>query len=205
MHLTRMLGALAAALLMSSSPVIAHPITFLGTLSNAGEPPEAAGSPGTGSVKVILDDDTFTLEVHASFSGLLGNSSAAHIHCCTSLAGVGNAGVATPVPSFPGFPLGVKSGTYDQSFDMTQASSWNPAFISANGGTTASAFAAFSTGINAGEAYFNIHSEVSPSGEIRAFLQAVPEPGSAVVLLGGLIFLVVIAQSRRCRRLRQAI
>ena len=40
------------------------------------------------------------------------------------------------------FPLGVTSGTYDNTLDMTQATSYNPAYVTATGGTTAGAEAA---------------------------------------------------------------
>ena len=180
----------------SALPVAAHPITFVGTLSDLGE---ANPSPGTGFVTVIFDDDAFTMNVHASFSGLIGTTTAAHIHCCTAVAGTGNAGVATPVPYFPGFPLDVHAGTYDRLFDMTQPSSWNPAFITANGGSIVSAFAAFSTGLNAGKAYFNIHSTFGPGGEIRTFLAPVPEPETYALLALGLGVLALAGRRRSDR------
>jgi hypothetical protein len=65
-----------------------------------------------------------------------------------------NVGVATQVPTFSGFPLGVTSGTYSELFDLTLASSWNPAFITANGGTTAGAEARLTLGLDQGQAYF---------------------------------------------------
>jgi hypothetical protein len=184
----------SALIALAALPASAHPITFLGTLSNAGEAPPANMSSGTGFVSLILDDDTFSLTVHAIFSGLTGTTTASHIHCCTAAAGSGNAGVATPVPSFPGFPLGVTQGTYDHVFDMTQASSWNPAFVSANGGTISSAFAAFSTGLNGGKAYYNIHTTFATGGEIRTFPLAVPEPATAALLALGI---GVLARARR--------
>jgi hypothetical protein len=101
---------------------------------------------------------------------------------------VGTAGVATTTPTFAGFPLGVTSGVYDNTLDLTQNTSWNPAFITANGGTTASAESAFMSGIAAGKAYLNIHTSVVPGGEIRGFLFAVPAPSSLALLgLGGLV------------------
>ncbi|MBW8777901.1 MAG: CHRD domain-containing protein, partial [Burkholderiales bacterium] len=106
-----------------------HTVTYIGTLSNLGEPATAAGSLGTGSVSLAFDDDTFMMTVNVTFSGLSGTSTASHIHCCTAAAGTGSAGVATPLPTFPGFPLGVTSGSYSQTFDLAQASNWNPAFI----------------------------------------------------------------------------
>ena len=68
--------------------------------------------PRTGFATVVYDDLAHTLSVDASFSGLLGTTTAAHIHAATAVPGVGTAGVATQTPSFVGFPLGVTSGTF---------------------------------------------------------------------------------------------
>jgi hypothetical protein len=70
---------------------------------------------------------------------------------------------------------------------MTDASSYNASFITANGGTPASAFAALLAGLSAGRAYFNIHSSQYPGGEIRGFLEEVPEPATAALLGLGLL------------------
>ena len=95
--------------------------------------------------------------------------------------------MATTTPTFPGFPLGVTSGAYDHTLDMTDAGSWNPAYVTAQGGTTAGAEAALAASMAAGTAYLNIHTTVVPGGEIRGFLTPVPEPISAGLLaLGGL-------------------
>lgn len=135
-------------------------------------------SPGTGSTTVTISGNT--MRVQANFSGLLGNTTASHIHAPTALAFAGTAGVATTIPTFPGFPLGVKSGTYDHTFDMTQASSYNPAYITANGGTPASAFAALKAAMNAGKSYLNIHTTSFPGGEIRGFLLTCPSLAVAI-------------------------
>jgi len=130
------------------------------------------------------------LEVQVTFADLTGPNTAAHIHCCTITPFAGTAGVATVTPTFTGFPGGVTSGTYDHTFDLTLASSYNPAFVTANGGTTASAEAALLAGIATGEAYLNIHTSVVPGGEIRSFLVAVPEPatlGFVGLALAGLL------------------
>ena len=66
-------------------------------------------------------------------------------------------------PTFSGFPLGVTSGSFMQTFDMTQASSYNPAFVTANGGTVAGAEAALLAGLHAGTAYLNIHTSMVPA------------------------------------------
>jgi hypothetical protein len=64
----------------------------------------------------------------------------------------------------------VTSGTYEMMFDTTQASTFNPAFINANGGTPAGAEAALLAGLTNGLAYFNIHTMMFEGGEIRANL-----------------------------------
>ncbi len=82
-----------------------------------------------------------------------------------------------------GFP-NATSGSYTAFFDLTNAASWNSAFITAHGGTTTTAFAALLSGLN-GNAYLNIHNATYPGGEISAQLHAVPEPSTwAMMLLG---------------------
>jgi hypothetical protein len=148
-------------------------------------PPNA--SPGTGFALVTWDNVAHTMRIQANFTGLLGTTTAAHIHAPTAVPGVSTAGVATQTPSFAGFPLGVTSGVMDQMFDLTLNSSWNAPFITANGGTPASAEAAFFGYINEGRAYFNIHSSSFGGGEIRGFLALVPAPGTAFLGLGMLM------------------
>jgi hypothetical protein len=141
---------------------------FTATLDGPSQNPPVA-SPGTGNTIVTWNTATNKMTVDVSFSGLSTGTTASHIHCC--VAPPGNAGVATSVPTFPGFPLGVTAGTYSQTFDMTVAASYNPAFITANGGTPASAEAALLAGLRAGDAYLNIHTTAHPGGEIRGFLR----------------------------------
>ncbi len=61
---------------------------------------------------------------------------------------------------------------------MDMASSYNPTFITNNGGTVDSAFAALVAGMLGGRAYLNIHTNLFPAGEIRGTLIQVPEPAS---------------------------
>jgi hypothetical protein len=101
----------------------------------------------------------------------------------------GNAGVATEVPTFSGFPLGVMSGTYDETFDLTSATSFNPAFVTAQG-SVAAAETALAAGLASGNAYLNIHTTDHPAGEIRGFLtpasSSVPEPATLALIGAGL-------------------
>ena len=184
----RLLGALALSLGLATG-ASAHTIVFEAIFLPEGGPTAT----GTGFARVTFDVDIFSMHVEANFSGLSGNTSASHIHCCTTIPGVGNAGVSTQVPSFAGFPLGVKSGTYDRTFDMNLAASWNPAYLSANGGING-AFNALVAGLQNDRGYLNIHSSTFPGGEIRARLAEVPEPATALMLGIGLAF---FARQRR--------
>jgi hypothetical protein len=176
---------LAICALLAAAAASAAPVTYTGTLSGAAENPPVP-SPATGSTVVVFDIAAHTLTVNMTFSGLLGTTTASHIHCCTLLPNSGNAGVATETPTFNGFPLGVSSGSYSMSYDTSLASSWSPTFLSNNGGTTAGAEAAFGAGLASGEAYLNIHTNLYSAGEIRGFLAPVPEPGTWAMLLLGI-------------------
>ena len=149
------------------------------SLSGPAEVP-SNNSPGTGKALVTIDAVVNTMRVQTTFSGLLAGVTAAHIHAPTAVAGAGTAGVATTLPTFPGFPAGVTAGTYDQTFNMLLASSYNPVYVTNNGGTTASAFAALRAAISAGKAYLNIHSTMFPGGEIRGFLNLCPAINVAI-------------------------
>jgi hypothetical protein len=96
------------------------------------------------------------------------------------------------------------------TFDMTSAASFNPDFITAEGGNTASAFAALLAGLNAGQSYINVHSVMFPTGEIRGILEPVatapgglaqtPLPGAlplAATGLGGLLGLLGLRRKRK--------
>jgi CHRD domain len=158
-------------------------ITYDAALSGANENP-ANASPGIGFAIVTVNTSLNTMEVNVTFSGLTTGDTASHIHCCIPPGG--NAGVATTTPTFTGFPSGVTAGSYDQIFDMTLASSYNPAFVTAQG-SVANAEATLFAGLAAGDAYLNIHTTGFPGGEIRGFLiTETPEPGTWLFSLAGL-------------------
>jgi CHRD domain len=137
---------------------------------------------GSGHATVILDTTALTMEVQVSFSGLTSGTTASHIHCCLP-APFQNANepVGTTTPTFPGFPLGVTSGTYDRTFDLTADSTYNLVNVPPGNvgnsflGSAATAEPVFVAALLAGETYLNIHTMNNPTGEIRGLL-AVPGP-----------------------------
>lgn len=195
--LTRTLPAAAAFTLAAAAlPATAHEVIYRAFLTGAAEAPPNA-SAGLGVAIITFDLDLFTMQVQTTFAGLTGNVTASHIHCCTTTPGAGTVGVATQLPTFVGFPLGTTFGSYDHTFDMTLASNYNAAFITANGGTVSTAFTALLNGIDAGRAYLNIHSSFAPGGEIRGFLAPVPEPTSYGLMALGLVALGGFVRRRR--------
>jgi hypothetical protein len=180
-NLTAALGILLAAVPMSAATI------FSTTLSGANEVPPVA-SAGTGSMLVTLDVNT--LSVSITFSGLTTPDVAAHIHCC------GPVGVSEPIAvPFTTFPTGLTAGSFSASYDLTSAASYSDAFLTANGGTAASAEAAFLAGLNAGQSYGNIHTTLNPGGEIRGQLAAIPEPTTAL-LAGGVLAILALLRRR---------
>lgn len=189
-------GCLFAAVV--AMPAAAQQTVYTAVLDGPSEAPPNASS-GIGSATVTIDLGLSTMRVQESFNGLLANVTASHIHCCTAIPETGTAGVATVTPTFMGFPAGVTAGTYDHTFDMTAASSYTPAFVTANGGNISGAFNTLVAGLAAGTAYSNIHTDVYPGGEIRGFLHAapIPEPETYAMLLAGLAIISAVARRRR--------
>lgn len=159
--------------------------SYSASLDGPSEAPPNA-SPGTGWGTAVYDSTAQTLTVAFSFSDLVGTTTAMHIHAATLSPFTGTAGVATPTPSFPASPLGVTAGSYGPVlFHLTLASSYNAAFVTANGGTPASAEAALAAALASGKAYLNIHTTAFPGGEIRGFFVPVPEPETAALAVAG--------------------
>ena len=196
---------LALGIVLGICPQISQAgfVTFVATLTGV-ETPGGGNSnvilvgSGTGFAQVDFDIVAHQMRVQVSFSGLSGNTTVAHIHGPTAAPGVGTAGVMTTTPSFPGFPTGVTFGTYDQLFDTSLASTYRAGFISASGGTVAQAEARLYSSLQAGTAYFNIHSSTFPGGEISGFLYT-PEPASLTSLAIGAVGLL-LARRRFVKR-----
>jgi len=163
-------------------------------------PSEPAASTGTGYGTVLYDDVLHTLTLDVDFSGLATDvgtgTTASHIHAPTALPFQGTVGVATTTPTFAGFPNGVTSGSFQSVLDLTLASSWNPAYITNNGGSPATAEVAFASALATGRSYWNIHTQKFAGGEIRGFLQLVPEPASCALVTLGTLCLAGLTRRR---------
>src|SRR5262249_22733165 len=130
------LALLATVLVGMTSASRADVIRYIARLDGPSESPPNA-SPAVGFTEVDFDPTAHTLQVHITWSGLVGLTTASHIHAATAVPGTGTAIVATQTPRFIGFPTGVTSGTYDHTFDTTLLSTYNGAFVTAHGGTAA--------------------------------------------------------------------
>jgi CHRD domain/PEP-CTERM motif len=156
-------GVVAVLVCLMSSPSSAAVTVFATTLSSIGEP--VPTSLATGAATVSFDDVLFKVSVQLSYAGIANSSPFGHIHCCTAVAGTGNASVALGFNTLPA----ATSGNYSDSFTLAPA-----------------AFASLLAGVSAGKAYVNVHTPGTyAAGEIRGFLAAVPEPASWTMLLAG--------------------
>ncbi len=193
----RITFTLAAALLASVAH--AHSTQWVGTFV-----PEQPGATGSGSLLLEYDDEANTLLLNASFSGLSGNTTIAHIHCCNAVPLTGTSGVALAGSTTPGgqatlvnFPIGVRAADYAQIMDLGAASSYSATFVTASGGTANGARDRLLANLTSGQAYFNIHTSTFGGGEIRAFVTLVPEPGTWALMAAGLAVVAGLARRKR--------
>jgi hypothetical protein len=158
-------------------------------------PAEAPPNGSPGSSVATFEIDGTLLRAEVPFRDLLGPTTVAHIHCCTTEAFTG---VAPPALTLVGFPTMVTAGEYTHTFDLGDPAVYEPAFLARFGGAPAAASAALLNGINGNLAYLNIHTATYPNGEIRGFMVAapIPEPATWGMLGAGLAGLAVMARRR---------
>lgn len=160
---------LSAFLLLVGTPSGQASVIVYNLILGGNQSVPANASTASGTAMVTVDDILNSVSVVLSFTGLSGNATAAHIHCCVATSA--NGPVVIP---FTGFPSAT-SGTYSNTFNGVSAANI--------------------AGINAGLAYINIHNQTFPGGEIRGDIVATPEP--ATVSLFGLGALILLGHARR--------
>ncbi len=194
----RVVSHLVLALtLLASSAAFAAETTYRSTMSGPSEQPPN-DSPGAGIATVVFDDVAMTLLFSIPFMDLVAGTTVGHLHCCTAQPLIGT---APPAIGFDDFPVGVQSGSYQRLYSLTDAATYEPAFIASAGGTVDAARSALLTGIANNQSYLNIHTSAFPPGEIRGFLvelaAPIPEPSSWLMLGVGLAGIGFCAARRR--------
>jgi hypothetical protein len=149
----RFAGAVCAIALMIGGTAHAAIHQFQAIMSGSQESPPN-GSPGTGTATLQFDDTTNALTLVGNYSGLLGTTTASHIHMAPP-------GVNGPI-IIPLTHTGGQSGTLSGGGILTAAQ----------------VTALFNNGL-----YVNVHTNMFPGGEIRGVITLVPAPG-ALALLG---------------------
>jgi len=139
-HTTMFPGGEIRSQLFETNPI--HSYTNLLIEGSQEVPP--TGSPGSGTLNAIYDESTNQISFNVDFSGLSTNTIAAHFHG-PALPGV----IAPPVITWTGFPLGVTSGSYSNTFTLTDTQEEE---------------------LLDGLWYGNIHTTMFPGGEIRGQL-----------------------------------
>jgi hypothetical protein len=134
-------------------------------------------SPARGYGELMLSGSI--LSGFVNFSNLTSPMFMAHIHCCSPRDV--NSGIALDFGTVPT----TLSGRIEFSFDLSRASSFTSAFLSASGGTAAGAQARLLGAFDNETAYFNLHTLNFRPGEIRGQIAAVPEPASWALLIAG--------------------
>ena len=136
-----LLMAAIAASALLAGPALAETMHFKAALSPQSEVPPHPDLKASGSVEATLDTASMKLTYTATYDGLTGKATMAHFH---GPAAVGkNAGVMVPVTGAVTSPI---EGSATLTADQVKA-------------------------FEAGDVYFNVHTDANKGGEIRGQLE----------------------------------
>ncbi len=180
-------AVLMCSALMLTTATAHAATTFTSRLSGLNEIPNANNSAGTGVATAAFFNANNSIRLTGSFQNLTGLTLLGHLHCCSTRAA--NGAQAIDFTENPGFQRGVRSGSFDLTYDLLDAATYTAAFLTASGGTALGARNRLFTNFNNELGYFNIHSTVFPGGELRGHLVSIPEPAAWGMMIVGFGFI----------------
>ena len=130
-------AAIAALAGLGAAPCLAETLEFKAALSPQAEVPPHPDLKGSGTLQATFDTTAMTLNYSVSYDGLTGPATMAHFHGAAPTGK--NAGVMVPITGSLASPI---KGTATLTPDQVKA-------------------------LEAGELYFNIHTDVNKAGELR--------------------------------------
>ena len=167
-----------AATSLSLAAMPASAATFFTTTLSGANETTPNPSTATGSGTLLLATGNNSVNIALNWAGLTGPAVGAHIHCCAAQGANGPVAIDFGPPA-------LATGSLTRTYDLTLLATYTSGFVTANGGTAASAQAAFVAGLLGGGAYYNVHTRTYLGGEIRGQLAAVPETATWGTMIVG--------------------
>ena len=164
---------LIAAAALAALPAIANTYNYTATVA------DDFGNVRQSFTSIAFNDTAMTLTGAVTVNNAVLGTNGLTLQCCSP---VGNfPQMALPVIAGP-----VAVGTYSFNIDLSQASSWDASFLSANGGTPSSALSALLTGIGQSRAGMEAWTNATSGRVGRLVAAPVPEPTTYGMMALGL-------------------
>ncbi len=165
------LGIFTALLVALAAPTLARAEQIQATLTGYEETPAAVSTVASGEFRAMINRGDQSIDYELTYSGLEGTVTQAHIHVAQlSVTGsivIWLCGTATN-PGPAGTQTCPQSGTITGTATAANVIAGSIATQQLAAGELAEVIAA----IRAGAAYANVHTNLSPGGEIRGQIQA---------------------------------